>query len=213
MSKHLRQPFVLTLSVAALACGQEVVTFSSSGSGGSSSSTGNGTSSNGTTSGSGGNGTSSSSSVGQGGAGGSTPLNCPAKAPSAYDQCTLEGEGACTYTIECQSGPVELSFTCSESEYGWRVLEQPCDFEYDSCPGTELYCSGTWWMPQGTNPPAPCPDEMPAENATCFGGGFGGVHEHCGYRCESDPSVWSVTTCYSEPGMDGEWESDGACEP
>jgi hypothetical protein len=147
------------------------------------------------------------------GAVGSTPVDCPAEPPSPYAVCRLPEDGACTYTIDCQSGPVELTFTCSEDAFGWVVAAKDCDYEYDSCPGTELYCVGQWWMPEGTNPPSPCPNPPPTEFSPCTTGAFGGVHQHCGYPCEDDASSgWTIATC-SGDFAEGVWEYDSACAP
>lgn len=219
-SRRLRAPFVTiaisTLSVGAVACGNEVTIFGegATGSGGASSSTGSGSGSGTTGSGStsGSTGSSTTVSTGATGAGGSTSVDCPAEPPTAYSQCATE-EGACFYTFDCQSGPVELSFACSKESGYWTLVEQACEYEYDSCPGTELYCAGQWWLPEATNPPSPCPDPAPAEFSECYSGGFGGVHPHCGYPCEDDASSgWTVATCSGEFEA-GTWEYDSACAP
>jgi hypothetical protein len=66
-------------------------------------------------------------------------------------------------------------------------------------------------MPQGTNPPSPCPPTQPVVGAECYSGGFGGVHEKCGYLC--DPATgtgWTVMSCPIATA-ESAWESDGAC--
>ncbi len=220
---RLRSPFLVTLSTLSVAgvslaggCGGEIVftetsSSSASGSGGATSSaSGPGTtasSSNGTSVG-------GSTSVSSG-VGGSNPVYCPAEPPSVYDTCTIHPDEACFYTLGCQSGPVQLGFICREGRQGWDVMHHDCAYEYDSCPGTELYCSGQWWLPEGTNPPAPCPNPGPAEGSECYSGGFGGVHEKCGYMCDVEgQSVWTVATC-TPPDIyeQGVWEYDGACDP
>lgn len=214
-TRRLRSPFVTitlsTLSIAAVACDNEVTIFGDAGGGGASSasSSGSGPATSGSTSGSPVGATTGSS--GAGGAGGGEPIDCPPEPPTSYEPCTLSGEGACSYTLDCQSGPVALSFGCSPESGLWTVLEQPCEYEYDSCPGTELYCAGQWWLPEGTNPPSPCPDPAPAELSECFSGGFGGVHQRCGYPCGDDASSgWTIATCSGE--FDAEvWEYDDAC--
>ena len=211
-NSKLRAPFIITLSTisVAAACGSEVTTFSetsSAGGGGSVATSTSDTGGNSSTS------TVSTTSVTTGG--GNMPDDCPADPPSAYELCTLSNpSGVCKYTHDCQSGLVELGYTCSPENGMWMLVEQPCDYEYDSCPGTELYCSGIWWMPTATNPPAPCPDPKPQEGSPCYSGGFGGVHHHCGYTCGEDVSTgWTIATCYSEAIDDGVWEFDDVCAP
>ncbi len=136
-------------------------------------------------------------------------ITCPATAPSGYVSCEAS-PGVCSYPVSCQSGTVTLSFTCAE---GWWELEpSPCAQPYDSCPGTEYYCDGSWWMPTGTNPPSPCPEKPPPAGEPCVAGGMGGVWEHCGYHCTlGDPSSgWTVATC-NNPNGEGVWTYDGTC--
>lgn len=205
-TRHPRPPFVVTLAALAGsgACQSEVLVFTPTGSGGASSSAGPTTSSSSSSAA----GPTTSASSG----GGSVPDNCPADAPTSYEACPIGEDASCTYTLDCQSGPVQLTFVCSEDEFGWRVADQACDFEYDSCMGTELYCSGQWWMPQGTNPPSPCPNDPPEEFSTCWAGGMGGMHEHCGYRCD-ETGAWTVATCSGTFDEEGSWEYDGTCAP
>lgn len=215
-AKQLSKPFVLTLSVAAFACGTEVVVFSPGGSGGA---TGSSTSSNGSTGSesvtSTGSGTTdvATTSAGPGGGDVPPPVDCPADPPSGYEACTIEAGEQCVYDVACQSGVVELRFTCSADGYGWTVVDQACAQPYDSCPGTELYCDGSWWQPTGTNPPSPCPSEPPQEFSACYTGGFGGVWENCGYYCDDQSTVWTVATCYGNANEEGVWEYDSACAP
>ena len=85
-------------------------------------------------------------------------LECPTSPPDGYTQCD-PGPGVCTYDVACQSGTVALSFTCTE---GWWELEPTaCEQPYGLVSGTQYYCNGEWTMPQGTNPPSPCPDTRP----------------------------------------------------
>lgn len=206
----LRTPFVVTVGSSALlgvACGGNVV-VDPGGSGGAGTSTAT-TSSNATT----GTGTAvvTSSSGTTMTTTGPMP-ECPPELPNGYTLCDVPESVVCTYDVSCQSGNVALSFQCTDET--WQVLPQMCAQPYDSCPGTELYCSGQWLLPQGTNPPSPCPDTAPTAGATCFAGGFGGVWEQCGYPCDDSPNApWTVATCTStDPNTDGMWTYDGACE-
>lgn len=205
----LTLPFVVTVASSAAvlgACGNDVLVTSSSGAGGtttSSATTTNGTStgnSTGTTSGT--SSVVSSSSTGN-------PSLCPDQPPSGFDQCD-PSVGPCSYDIECQSGKKAFVFACGPE--GWDpVAPDGCDgYPYDSCPGTELYCDGQWWLPHGTNPPAPCPTELPVDGSMCFAGGFGGTHQYCGYICQDD-ATWTIAQCAGSPGDEGQWVYDGAC--
>lgn len=178
MKSLLRIPFVTTVAAGALACGSVVTeadTGSTMGAGG------NNSNSNSVTTGSGGSGQTS-------GSGGSSP-NCPTTAPQSWDECTLQPGEHCSYDFECQSGDVTVEYEC-DSVNLWSIKPQDCGYHADSCPGTELYCSGQWLIPQGTNPPSPCPVEAPAEGESCFVG-MGGTWEQCGYLCGGPNSIES----------------------
>ena len=200
--RRLRVPFVMTvstLSAAAVACGGTAV-IDPSGAGGnasssstSSSSASNSSASNSSSSGAGGNGS-----------------DCPPTVPTAATPCSLVKSKSCSYIVACQSGDVSLSFTCSKDD-PWQVVAGIlCSYPHDSCPGTELYCSGQWSLPQGTNPPAPCPATIPAAGGMCQSFGFGGVWDKCGYPCDGSDvaSGWKVATCGGDPGQ---WQH-GPCE-
>ena len=190
-SMHLKVPFVVTIAAAAAACGGTAVV--ESGSGGSSSGNTTATTSGQTT-----------ATTGTG-----NTLECPASPPDGYTQCD-PGPGVCTYDVACQSGTVALSFTCAEG--WWEIQPTACEQPYDSCPGTEYYCNGEWIMPQGTNPPSPCPDTAPLAGEPCFSGGMGGVWENCGYYCGPQAgSAWTVASCpFDDP--ESVWQYDGVCE-
>jgi hypothetical protein len=144
------------------------------------------------------------------GTGGSDP-GCPAELPIWYAGCKLGPEATCSYDVKCQSGWVTLSFGCTGN--GWKVKATPCAYPYDSCPGTEFYCSGEWWMPEGTNPPSPCPEPRPKPGDKCWVGGMGGVHPKCGYPCGPDgKSGWTIAHC-KVTGANGQqtWQYDGNC--
>jgi hypothetical protein len=232
--RSVRTPFVITVAAAAstfsAGCGGETdggsgavggtagttatggTGGSTGGSGGSGATGGGGAGGTGALGGSGGTGGGGTGGTtgGVGGFGGNPPL-CPAALPGWYEQCAPDGV-QCGYDIGCQSGQVSITLTCT-SGY-WNVVPGTCAQPYDSCPGTDLYCSEGygWTMPQGTNPPSPCPATKPAVGEKCYSGGFGGVHEKCGYPC--DPATgagWTVMTCPYQNGPDSAWESDGAC--
>lgn len=200
----LRLPFVMTVSVsAAAACGGNVQ-IQGEGDGGSGAS-----STTTATSGVGGAGTTAVSTS----TGTVNPPPCPADIPNGYQNCDFPDGVACSYEVACQSGAVTLSFACSGGF--WEVEPQPCAYPYDSCPGTELYCDGTWWMPSGTNPPSPCPAKIPDPGATCYPGEMGGDWEHCGYPCGAgDPEIdgWTVASCVLGPSDAYAWQHDGACD-
>ncbi len=130
------------------------------------------------------------------------PPPCPDTLPAWWDSCGPELAGAqCSYGIDCQSGTQVFVMECAAG--AWKLQPSRCVREADSCPGTELHCQGEeWWMPQGTNPPSPCPPALPGAGEMCFAGGFGGTHEACGYRCDGG---WQVARCVS-----GAWDL-GAC--
>jgi hypothetical protein len=147
---------------------------------------------------------------GTGGTGGTGGVPCPKEVPDGYTQCPVEGQ-TCVFDVACQSGTVSHTFSCSS--YGnWTLsVHPPCDEMYDSCPGTMLYCSANGWsMPEGTNPPSPCPATPPAEGSECYSGGFGGVYEFCGYPCGPSGAGWQIAQCpYSD--TQSKWTL-GACE-
>lgn len=122
-------------------------------------------------------------------------IPCPAAVPDSYTQCTEKGQ-SCTYDVQCQSGLITHTFSCSSLGYWVLGVHPPCDKPFDSCPGTMLYCSTNGWnMPEGTNPPSPCPAAAPVEGAECYSGGFGGVYPDCGYACGPSGSGWQVAHC------------------
>ena len=200
-------PFVVTFATAATAAGAcggiAIVENDTTGGGGSATGTGTGTGTSASTSSTATSGPASSSSTGN-------PIDCPPTSPSGYVPCEVS-PGVCSYDVACQSGQVNLSFTCA-SGY-WEIVPSPCAFPYDSCPGTEYYCDSSWWMPTATNPPSPCPEEPPPAGEPCTTGGMGGVWEHCGYRCKlGDPSAqWTIATCTSDVGS-GFWVYEGVCD-
>lgn len=180
----LKLPFIVTVGVSTAACGGAAVVDPSSSSSGA---------------GTGGS--------GAGGFGGNTSA-CPAEPPGdGYGQCAISQGETCTYEIDCQSGPVSLTFACDGV---WRLPSQSCDMPYDSCPGTHYHCDGEWWMPTATNPPSPCPPELPEEGTACYAGGMGGVWEDCGY---AERDCWFVATCVQDPSGAGQWEHTDTCLP
>ncbi|MEZ4221747.1 MAG: hypothetical protein R3B13_12520 [Polyangiaceae bacterium] len=214
-SRKFRTPFVITTAAA-------VSTLSLAACGGSTNENG-GTGGTSGAAGSGGNSTGGSGAATTGGSGGvagsgGTPADggvCPPEIPTGYQQCAPGL--SCKYDVKCQSGAHGIVYTCGEFGY-WDVTGQSCDKPYDSCPNTDLYCSGsTWTIPGGTNPPAPCPNERPALGAACFSGGLGGVWENCGYACAAgSSSSWTVMSCKydpNDPTGQSQWTSDGACDP
>jgi hypothetical protein len=133
---------------------------------------------------------------------------CPAQPPGQWDECPPEValSGGCAYSLACQGGQVTLVYQCSTSGYGtWQIVPQACQHLFDSCPGTDVNCwGGTWQMPEGTNPPPPCPPERPALGDACAVG-FGGSAT-CGYRCQ-DGTGWTVASCSALSS----WILDGEC--
>ena len=199
MKSALRLPFVMTVGVStAAACGGTVFIQEEGegggGSGGATSSTTTATSSANVTSGT-----------------NPPPPECPTELPNGYVGCDLPEGTVCAYEVSCQSGTVNLSFACTGG--WWEILSQGCDYPYDSCPGTELYCDGQWWMPTGTNPPSPCPSVIPASDTPCYPGGMGGDWEHCGYACNGDPqNGWVIASCVQpSPEEPHSWQHDGSC--
>lgn len=193
----LRVPFLVTVSATVgsglVACGGEVVV--QSGTGGSSSST----STNVT------NGQTVSVSTVSVGSGGSAP-SCPPEPPSfGSTSCTDEVPvgTVCRYDVSCQSGQVSLRFLCGE--FAWEMVAgQACSQPFDSCPGTNYYCDGEWLLPQGSNPPSPCPSSRPSGGEACFSGGMGGVWPACGYYCD-DMTSWTVAVCDEPSPGQGAW--------
>lgn len=200
----LSVPFLVTIGVSSLHCGSTVVMDGEAEEG-----TGGQT----TTS-------TSSSSVGGSGSGGQTtassstgtnpPAPCPAEAPDGYTSCDLPPDQICTYDVPCQSGVRSLSFVCDAGMFVFT--DQACVEPYDSCPGTEYYCDGSWWMPALTNPPSPCPEVIPPDGTPCYPGGMGNDWEHCGYACDGKDasSGWTVVSCVEDGGSFA-WESDAYC--
>ncbi len=226
--RALRVPFVLTLAALAaapVACGGDAEGGSGSagGSGGTSGGTG-GTSGSGT-GGSGSGGVGGNPPMpdggGSGGAGGAPSSDCPPQLPDVGQQCSVEvlQQTVCEYDVPCQSGSVKLGFRCTgDSTYAeWHVEPSQCGEQYDSCPGTQLYCDGTWWSPDGTNPPSPCPATRPAWGTECSTSSMGGVHASCGYRCGGTSTAWTIGTCIQQEVADagvppvGQWYWDSAC--
>lgn len=197
-SPKLALPFVVTFTTAAMACGgTAVVQGGGGGSGGAGSSSSANTGATSTAS------SNSSSATGN-------PNDCPAEAPGPFQQCT--SSSVCNYDVACQSGTVNLQFTCDANGGRWQLTPTACDQPHDSCPGTEYHCIDSWQMPEATNPPAPCPDTPPEPGAECFPGGFGGVWEYCGYRCDDTPeAAWTLAHCPTDAMP--VWQYDEACAP
>lgn len=134
--------------------------------------------------------------------------------PTPYQACPDTGHpGTCLYDVACQSGVQTIAFSCTPGSQ-WKLEPgQSCVYPHDSCPGTELYCATEWWMPEASNPPAPCPDPPPAQGSSCIWGVMGGVHQHCGYPCTEDPDDgWTVASCTGQ-NQEGVWDYDGVCGP
>lgn len=204
MVKPLRVPFVVTVAAALMpaACSGSAVV--DQGSGGSSSGA---QASQASTTDSSVTATSSTVAVSSS----SGDPNCPGNAPGLYAQCDASSQTVCTYMIACQSGSEVIGFICKDNY--WAPAIQPCDWEYDSCPGTDLYCTnGQWYMPEGTNPPSPCPSTAPEGGSECNAFDFGGTWGQCGYACDGKDasSGWIVATCgdNQNPGM---WSYDSVC--
>ncbi len=216
--RRFRTPFVITTaaavsSISLMACGGS--TNSDSGTGGTAGTSGSG----GSTGGVGGSGGTGGAPGGSGGVGGTSVdagANCPPTVPGWYEQCTA-GQ-SCNYDVACQSGAQSFNYVCNENSF-WDLAPKSCDKPYDSCPGTELYCNAGfgWSIPQGTNPPSPCPDTRPNPGDACSAAPMGGVWENCGYPCDATPTAkWTVLTCKydpADPTGQSTWESDGACGP
>ncbi len=163
-----------------------------------------------------------------GGSGGAGEPSCPATPPNLTDatECTpeIQQAGGCRYHVECQSGPVDLTFTCKQdgsSVVQWTVTPDACSFPFDTCPGTNVRChSGQWLTRQPGDPPQACPDTCPetkpapgAETCiTCPADCTLCATVSCGYRCSSG-SGWTVgTTVAPDAGCtSGIWQFDDAC--
>ncbi len=237
-TRRFRSPFVITTaavsSISMLACGGS--TDGDSGTGGTAGTAGSGGGGSGgqvqtggsagvgATGGSAGAGATGGSAgagasggfAGAGGTGGVGPDGgpiCPPDPPGSgfgYMKCPVKG-ASCSYDVACQSGLQKFTFNCDSTGY-WNVATKKCDQPYDSCPKSDLYCSGEWSVPQGTNPPSPCPATLPKAGDKCTAGGFGGVWENCGYRCDASPNAkWTVMSCKYDPTTPSTWTSDGAC--
>lgn len=234
-TRRFRSPFVITTaavsSISMLACGGS--TDGDSGTGGTAGTAGSGGGGTGgqvQTGGSAGAGATGGSAgsagsagagasggfAGAGGTGGVGPDGgpiCPPDPPGSgfgYMKCPVKG-ASCSYDVACQSGLQKFTFNCDSTGY-WNVATKKCDQPYDSCPKSDLYCSGEWSVPQGTNPPSPCPATLPKAGDKCTAGGFGGVWENCGYRCDASPNAkWTVMSCKYDPTTPSTWTSDGAC--
>lgn len=223
-------PFVVTATLvgsAATACGGETDSPGTAATGGvgGSGATGGG----GATGGSGGTGATGGSSgtgatggaAGGGAMGGSGGTDggtaCPPTMPMASN-CTVDAGVKCSYDVECQGGKHTFVLTCEGTTYKeWTLAPQACDPKkpFDSCANTQLHCSGTnWTLPQGTNPPSPCPATLPSPGDTCYSGGFGGVWEFCGYPCSTAGGAgWTVMTCpYNLDGGQSTWAVSSACK-
>lgn len=226
-------PVVVTSAALALACGGEfdagtadggAGTTSSggaagSGTGGASGSGGSvggaggvgGTGAGGT--GAGGSGGTGAGGAGAGGSGGTGAGACPKEVPSPYEACPagIGPNDRCVYDVACQSGRQAITFVCDGDQFSpWHTVDSTCQYEYDSCPGTQLNCwGGNWTIPTGTNPPPPCPDPKPAPLSECTSFGFG--PPTCGYPCQSGQpsSGWTVGTCTW--GTRSIWTFDGTC--
>jgi hypothetical protein len=155
------------------------------------------------------------------------PPACPATPPgiTPAEQCTPEVQqaGGCRYSVTCQSGAVDLTFTCKpdgSSVVLWSVVPEACSFPQDTCAGTPTYCTGTSWATRPPANPPPlcglgCPETKPAPgDARCldcneFCGCSGAS---CGYRCPSGEG-WTVGAAYSAGSecTTGVWLFDGAC--
>lgn len=197
----LKLPFVMTVGVStAAACGGNVYVQGDDDGGGGSGGTTSSTTATNTTG------------MTTTGTGTNPPPPCPTELVDGYTPCELPEGTVCSYDVGCQSGIVSLSFACTGG--WWEIVPQACDFAYDSCPGTELYCDGQWWMPTGTNPPSPCPSSIPPEGSACYPGGMGGDWEHCGYACAPDPESngWVVASCVaSSSNGPYSWQHDDGC--
>ena len=139
--------------------------------------------------------------------------DCPTMPPKSFEPCMLTVSTSCKYQVACQSGKLNFEFTCGPG--GWNITPgKTCDYPHDSCAGTDLYCNNEWILPQGTNPPAPCPSMLPPVGQTCVAGGFGGTWEKCGYPCDGkDPNTgWLVATCSGTINMPGIWTHVGTCD-
>jgi hypothetical protein len=130
----------------------------------------------------------------------------------------------CQYTVECQSGTKDFTLRCSgdPGEFGqlvWVVISpfNCAETQYDSCPGTELYCPYTWTTGKpATNPPGVCPPALPPSGENCWSE-FLGPMSPCGHPCDPETkSGWTVATCSYTPtdgGSTKTWTHDGARGP
>ncbi len=156
---------------------------------------------------------------GSGGRGGSMPaggnsgapaVGCPDKAPGALAASCPVGvpEQGCRYALDCQSGPLELTYRCANGI--WTVDDQGCA-PFDSCEGGDfqVQCRGGAWGPLGAggDGPAPCPSTRPDLGSDCRFSRFTGSPS-CGYRC-ANGTGWTVASC--DGASPSRWLFDGAC--
>jgi len=146
---------------------------------------------------------------GVGGVGGA-PSVCPLARPSGFSDaaCALPPDAACTYVEHCQSGDVEFSYACTN---GYLSLRQTgCRLPYDSCAGTSLWCGPSGWtdFSTGTNPPAPCPSQRPADGTSCSVFDFGANISPCGYYSAGCPQTWVLSSCVATDAGTGVWQGE-----
>jgi len=160
--------------------------------------------------------------------GGDASGDCPATPPNLTpaEVCTpaVQQAGGCRYRVDCQSGPVDLTFTCKQdgsSVVMWSVVSDTCSSPFDSCPGANPRCyTGIWVSQAPSNPPQPCPETCPETKpapgtAVCFACSQDCAicsASSCGYRCSSG-GAWTVGSTYRAGAgcANGVWLFDGAC--
>lgn len=116
---------------------------------------------------------------------------------------TCQSGDVCRVETNCTSGVArEFLFECdtSQAEPEWVFASgDACSNPSESCRVEQFRgtfnCHSEWsYTGAGGNPPAPCPDTLPANGEACpYGPLFGIERDTCGYPCAD--GGWTVTEC------------------
>jgi hypothetical protein len=207
------------------ATGGQVQTGGRSSSGGSGGTGGQAIVTGGTAQGSGGTVSTGGKSVATGGAGALD--ECPSGSVYSTPAPVCPESGRCALPVRCAGGETLLEAACG-TPYAWST-DTPCEHPYDHCQALDeqgsyrnAICFDHSWHLQGIggNPPSPCAEKAPLQDAPCRPGAFGGDMEYCGYPCSptsANPQGWSVYHCAPEqPDASAApvytWQPDGNCD-